>query len=115
MVKNGEKFDLPKTEILRGKENFDLIFKKGKTVSSNLVSIIYLKAETRKIGFVVSKKVKKAVVRNRYKRLLREIYRLNKNKFPEKGYIILLAKGTNDTFYVLKSEILELLKKINYM
>jgi ribonuclease P protein component len=115
MIKNGEKFDLPKTEILRGKENFDLIFKKRKTVSGNLVSIIYRNAETRKIGFVVSKKVKKAVVRNRYKRLLREIYRLNKDKFPEKGHIILIAKGVIDNFDVLKSEILELLNKLHYM
>jgi len=115
MVKGKGKFNLPKDEILRGRENFNQIFNKGKTVSGIHVSIIYLNAESRKIGFVVSKKVKKAVNRNRYKRLLREIYRLNKDKFPEKGHIILLAKGISDDFWVLKSEIFELLNKIGYI
>ena len=115
MLKNIKKFNLPKDEILQGKKNFDKIFKTGQTVSGNYVSIFYLSADSRKIGFAVSKKVKKAVIRNRYKRLLREIYRLNKDKFPEKSHIILLAKGMSDDFWILKSEILELLNKINYM
>lgn len=115
MVKNKGKFNLPKDEIIRGKENFNQIFKFGTVINENHVSIIFLKAESRKVGFVVTKKVKKAVDRNRYKRLLREIYRLNKDKFPEKGYIILFAKGTSDNFWVLKSEVIELLNKINYI
>ena len=112
MVNSTVKLKLPKDEILRGRENFNQVFKKGKTVSGNHVSIIYLNADSKKIGFAVSKKVKKAVVRNRYKRLLREIYRLDKDKFPEKGNIILLAKGMSDNFWVLKNEILELLNKM---
>ena len=115
MVKDKDKFNLPKEEILRGREHFNQVFKKGQKVSGNNVLIIYLNADSRKIGFVVSRKIKKAVIRNRYKRLLREIYRLNKDKFPEKGHILLLAKGRSDDFWVLKSEIFELLNKITYI
>jgi len=115
MVKNKGKFNLPKDQILRGREDFNHVFMQGQKVSGNNVLIIYLNADSRKIGFVVSKKVKKAVIRNRYKRVLREIFRLNKEKFPEKGHIILLAKGRSDDFWLLKSEILELLNKISYI
>jgi len=115
MVKNKDRFNLPKDEILRGRENFNQVFKKGQKVTGNNVSIFYFQADSKKIGFVVSKTVKKAVVRNRYKRLLREIYRLNKDKFPERGYIILLARGLSDDFWLLQSEILTILNKINYI
>lgn len=103
---------LPKDDILRGKKFFDQIFTKGSVISGSNISILYIKANSRKIGFVVSKNVKKAVIRNRHKRLLREIYRLNKSNFPEKAHIILLSKGKNDNFFILQKEVLELLNKI---
>jgi len=115
MVKNKGKFNLPKDEILRGRETFDQVFERGEKLTGKNVSIFYCQAESRKIGFVVSKRVKKAVNRNRYKRLLREIYRLNKDSFPEKGHIILLARGTSDDFWLLQSEILGILNKTNYI
>jgi ribonuclease P protein component len=110
MVNNIKKFKLQKNEILRGKENFNNVFEFGVVISGKNVSIFYLQADSRKIGFIVSKKVKKAVSRNRYKRVLREIYRLNKEKFPEKGHIILFAKGRSDNFREIQNEIFELLK-----
>jgi len=115
MVKNSKDFKLRKLEILRGKEKFNRIFEFGNKISGHNVSIIYLQADSRKIGFVVTKKVKQAFVRNRYKRLLREIYRLNKEKFPEKAHIILFARGKNDNFLVLQKEILQLLNNIHYI
>ena len=112
MAKSKTKFNLSKSEIIRRKEDFNRIFEFGRVFNGNLVSIIFLKADSRKIGFVVSKKIKKAVDRNRYKRVLREIYRLNKDEFPEKGYIVLLAKGISDNFWMLKKETKDLLQKL---
>ena len=73
MVNNLKKHKLPKHEILRGKKNFNHVFSKGTIISGHHVYIIYVEEETRKVGFVVSKNVKKSVKRNRYKRLLKEI------------------------------------------
>ena len=112
MVRKKINAKLPKKEILRGRGNFDYIFKKGKSISSDHTIILYIESQEKKAGFVVSKKVKKAVQRNRFKRLLREIYRLNKFLFPDKYYYVLLAKGTSDNFHILKDEILALIKKI---
>ena len=103
---------LSKTEILKRKDNFNKIFKQGSIESGFHVSIIFFETDSKKVGFVVSKKVKSGVLKNRYKRILREIYRLNKSEFPENKYIILLAKGTTTNLSVLQKEVLKLLSNI---
>lgn len=48
--------------------------------------------DARRLGLVVGKKVGGAVSRNRIKRLIREFFRLNKEKIPESSDLIVLAK-----------------------
>ncbi|MDR2205281.1 MAG: ribonuclease P protein component [Flavobacteriaceae bacterium] len=77
----------PKTEKLKLKKNIALLFEKGKWFRFGKLQIIVLKnaveiSGNTKFGVSVSKKnFKKAVDRNRIKRLLRECYRLNKDIF----------------------------------
>lgn len=83
-------FKYPKKEKLKKKAEIDLLFAKGKWKTHGNLRIIILKNhpdmqnENTKIGVSVSKRYfKKAVYRNRVKRLLRECYRLNKELFRE--------------------------------
>lgn len=75
-----------KTEKLKSKIIIEKLFSEGKTVSAYPLRLVYLKtALTENVsiqtGVSVSKRnFKLAVDRNRIKRLLREAYRLNKNK-----------------------------------
>ena len=46
-----------------------------------------------RVGFTVSKKLGKAVVRNRVRRRLREIYRLNEEKFLPGWDIVVVARS----------------------
>ncbi len=60
---------------LKKEKDFNLVFKKGKRLYSNSLSLVYLPAEELKAGFAVSKKHGGSVQRNRIKRLLRESFR----------------------------------------
>ena len=78
-------FTYPKTEKLKSTATIDLLFSEGKSVSKYPLRLVYLEnpneTEKLKFGVSVSKKYfKKAVDRNRFKRILRECYRLNKHQ-----------------------------------
>ncbi len=80
----------PRAEKLKKNTEISLLFEKGKWRTSGNLRIIILKdkpslpVESGKIGVSVSKRYfKRAVHRNRIKRLLRECYRLNKDLFKE--------------------------------
>ena len=78
----------PKQEKLKQKKQISLLFEKGKWKTCGNIRLITLQDNTLrnpKIGVSVSKRnFKKAVDRNRIKRLLREAYRLNKTAFQQK-------------------------------
>lgn len=90
-----KKFGYTKQEKLKQDKEISLLFEKGKWKSvGNIRMKIYQIPEEQsvakifhqpKVSVSVSKKLfKKAVHRNRIKRLLREVYRLNKTIFIEK-------------------------------
>lgn len=76
-----------KKEKLKSKKLIDQLFNEGKSVSVFPFRMVYLQASFKnninaQVGVSVSKRhFKKAVDRNRIKRLLRETYRLNKTSF----------------------------------
>lgn len=80
----------PRAEKLKKNTEISLLFDKGKWRTSGNLRIIILKdkatlpVEAPRFGVSVSKRYfKKAVHRNRIKRLLRESYRLNKDLFKQ--------------------------------
>lgn len=73
-------FSFSKKEKLKSKKAIEILFKEGQKVSVFPLTLIYLKSGNKnEVGVSVSKRYfKKAVDRNRVKRLLREAYRQNK-------------------------------------
>lgn len=93
----------PRKEKLKRKNDIDLLFEKGKWRKHGNLRIIVLKRDEfvgQRLGVSVSKRYfKKAVHRNRIKRLLREAYRLNKetyiNTFGENSIAMLFWASPN--------------------
>lgn len=77
-------FKFGKQEKLKSRKLIDQLFAEGKNISASPLRLVYIKPAvemdaTVKTGVSVSSRnFKKAVDRNRIKRLLREAYRLNK-------------------------------------
>ena len=84
-------FELNRNEILR---DFKIVHAKGKSFANREMVIYFLRDEkiAGKVGFAAGKKLGNAVIRNRVKRLLRESYRLNKNKISSDFALILVGR-----------------------
>jgi len=81
-------YTFPKSEHLCLKKQFELLVKSGKSFLVYPFKVVYIEPDELevpvKIGISVSKKYsKRAVRRNRIKRLTREAYRLNKSVLHE--------------------------------
>ena len=111
---------LPKEYRLKKRISFSATYKTGKTLHRDGITMFIGKEKNNelptKIGFVVSKKIhKRAVKRNRIKRLMRESYRLMiKDGAVSDKYISLIfvasAKLLNKNF----KEIDDIMRKLVY-
>lgn len=115
-----------KPERLTGKTSFSSLFKSGTVLGSSFIKLIWKTAEFDsaypvKAGFVVGKKtLKKAVDRNRIKRLMREAYRKHKQLLYEaldlqqkKIYLIVRFTGKEEiTYQEIENKIIELLTRL---
>lgn len=102
------KFTFKKKDKLKSRKLIEKLFDEGKSVTVFPLRMLYLKTTHEdgsviKTGVSVSKRnFKKAVDRNRVKRLLRETYRLNKPEYfnnittPYALMILYIGKDTND-------------------
>lgn len=113
---------LPKEYRLKKRSAFAATYRTGKTFHKNGITLFVGKEKNNelptKVGFVVSKKVhKRAVKRNRMKRLMRESYRLLiKNGIVKDKYLSIIFVGSskllNSGFIEIDAAIKELVNKL---
>ncbi|MFT7613519.1 MAG: ribonuclease P protein component [Parvicellaceae bacterium] len=117
---------LPKKTHLKSKVLIDGLFNSGKSEKAGPVIVLWNNAELPNdepihVGFSVPKrKFKRAVDRNRIKRQMREVYRMNqtglyrllKDKEQQLAIFIIYRGSHNYTYKALEGKIIVILKRL---
>ena len=78
-----------------------------------LCQIIPSKQNSPRLGIIVTRKIGNAVVRNRAKRIFREIFRLNQKDIPQNTDIVIIVRKNfnKHTFHTLNRRLLDACEK----
>ncbi|MDR3357938.1 MAG: ribonuclease P protein component [Desulfovibrio sp.] len=110
----------PRHERLRRRTDFTACYDRGKRYHSEHFLVFLLAgdwtAEKTRVGLAVSRKVGKAVARNRIKRLLREFIRLHAALLPPRADMVTVAKKNAGSAALdlgrVRAEIVPLLRRM---
>ena len=107
------------TTSLKKNHEFRRLYNKGKSAASQYI-VVYVRKNNsarNQLGITVSKKIGRAVQRNRVRRRLKEIYRLREADLKP-GYDIVIIARSNSRFIKyseLEASVLLLLKKLGIL
>ncbi len=100
------------SESLKKNPDFQNVYRRGKSCANRYFVMYTLENGTggNRIGISVSKKVGNSVVRHRVKRLVREAYRLQEEKFASGLDLVVIARVTakNISYWETESALLHL-------
>jgi ribonuclease P protein component len=117
MMPRPQRFPRPR-RILKSSD-FERVRKEGGFVRGTFLSLGFLEAGDKglRAGFVTSRRVGNAVVRNRVRRRLREIFRRHQDQLVPSFYLVTVAHpaGAKATFAELEHEWLRLAKRTSIL
>ena len=97
---------------LKKEKDFDRVFKNGKRLFSDSLTLVYLPSKELKMGVAVSKKHGGSVKRNRIKRLIRESFRSFSPEKMKNFFFVFIPKIKDEyDFHVFKRDMDYLFKK----
>jgi ribonuclease P protein component len=76
---------------LKKNKHFQTVYRRGKSQASKDLVLLYFRSRKLQVGISVSKKVGNAVMRNRVKRRIREIFR-NEMQLLKPGWYVVAAR-----------------------
>lgn len=107
--------DFPKAARLLTPSEFERVFQRRCAVSNDLIVLHAAPGATNapRLGLVVSRKVGNAVNRNRWKRLLREAFRLTRDELPGLDFAVIPRGKELPTLAQLQSSFRELAGRLS--
>ena len=107
------------TSSLKRNSDFKRLYSKGKSAASGCAVVFYRRngRKENRLGITVSTKLGGAVQRNRIRRRLKEIYRLNESKLAAGYDIVIVARMASRSaeFKQLESSLMSLFAKLHLM
>ncbi len=100
--------------ILKANE-YATVFKGGKFAKGKYWQIVAkpINASTPRLGLAISKKAHRlAVDRNRYKRIARETFRVQKQQLEHWDFVVMARRSKSVKNAILSAELLDLMKKV---
>ncbi len=101
---------------LRDKRDFSRVYRHGKSVA-NYQFVLYINRNSRieqfRLGISASKKIGNAVVRNRVRRLVKEIIRLHPEKMTNQHDVVVIVRksAVEMSFEEMKKSLFHVIKK----
>ncbi|WP_028583396.1 ribonuclease P protein component [Desulfogranum mediterraneum] len=85
---------LPRNCRLRKTREFNRVYRSGRRLRGDAFAVIYLSngLQQQRLGISVQRKVGNAVRRNRIKRLVREVFRNNRDLFPSNTDVVITIR-----------------------
>ena len=105
------------TSTLKKNYEFRRLYSKGKSCANAYLVVYCRKNHSGRIGYTVSNKVGHAVVRNRIRRRLREIYRLHEREIV-RGYdlvVVLRVRACAADYHQLETAFLSACAKLGLL
>lgn len=106
----------PSEVRVKSREEFAAVFKNGKVAADGVLVIHALRATCgpTRLGLSISKKVGCAPLRNRWKRLIREAFRLHRREYPEQLLLVVRPKrGGQPNFQAIENSLKRLIKTLD--
>ena len=112
------RFTLKKTERLHKKKLIEELFSKGSYFYFPPFKILYLQSDERDNQILIAvpkKRFRKAVMRNRVKRRVREAYRLSQHNLTQRGLLLafIVISSEDISFENIHNSVRGVLSKLN--
>jgi ribonuclease P protein component len=111
-----KRYSLPPDRRLRHQRDFDRVFADSQHAADKVLVVLARRNELAwsRIGVVVSRKVGTAVVRNYWKRLVREAFRLQQHALPAGlDLVVRPRRGGEPEFHALCRSLLTLARRLD--
>ncbi len=98
---NSRKHTLSRDIILKKRSDISRVLKSGSRIPGKVFNTFIYNSGNNRVAFLINKRVGNAVKRNRMKRLVREVFRLKKEKFEGKEVVFNIKLFWDDFLYLL--------------